>query len=228
MGTRFQALTDTISKNEEKTLQRPQRSFAPNPLRSGSSCAELDTNVVVISTRPTRPQSSSCQTEWCTCICHRAGKISNSDALSSLFGQLHVRFSDMPMLAPPCDNNICRKRRRLPYLRINYFFPTWLLARMLTTTLVYSQRDGINVHRLRAPRIVPEGAPIFTMAQHGNIDGIRQLFIKGQASPYDVNNRGFSALWFTLNTTTPNMLELCKLILAEGSDPHEHVTTRSV
>jgi hypothetical protein len=222
----LQMFSCTITENLEKSLQRYQEDGVNAEPTNRHSSGLHQPAAIVISARPTRPQSTSCQTEWCTCICHRPGKIGNPDALACLFGRLHVKFSDIPMLTPPCNVNLCRKRRRLPYLRINYFFPTWLVGRILTTTVAYSQRDGIDVHRLRALRIVPVGAPIFTMAQHGNVDGIRSLFTKGQASPYDVDSNGFTALWFALDTPTTRMVELCKLILAEGADPHEHVMGR--
>ncbi|KAJ6268878.1 ankyrin repeat-containing domain protein [Bipolaris maydis] len=92
--------------------------------------------------------------------------------------------------------------------------------------MVYSARDSIDIYRLWAPRIVTTEAHIFTMAQTGSVEGIRSLFTENRASPFDVDLLGFSALWFVLDTPTPRMIELCKLMLSEGADPYEHVVER--
>lgn len=226
LGTQLQTIGDTLSESMERTLQQYQRPMINSQGPCGNPPGTEESTVIVMSSRPVRPQSTSCQTNWCTFVYHRSEKISNLNAMSSLFGRLHFKFSDIPIFTPPCNVDRCRKRRRLPYLRIDYFFPTWLLRRILTATLVYSTRGSIDIYRLRAPRVVATEAPIFTMAQTGNVEGIRSLFTENRALPFDVDCLGFSALWFVLDTPTPRMIELCKLMLSEGADPHEHVAER--
>jgi len=150
---------------------------------------------IVISAKPIRPESASCTKRWCTCSCHSSGQLSSPRFLSSILGSMLVTFSDVPQLTPRCNIGSCSTRRRLPLFKINYHFPRWLLSRMITTTLAWSTRDGLDIHRLRAPRIIPTGSAIFNLTQNGDVEGIKSLFVEGTASPYDVDQDGFSALW---------------------------------
>jgi hypothetical protein len=50
-------------------------------------------------------------------------------------------------------------------------------------TLSYMRGPGVS---LSMPRVIPDNAPVLTFAVQGNLDGIKSLFSKGVASPYDV------------------------------------------
>ncbi|OBT74411.1 hypothetical protein VF21_06835 [Pseudogymnoascus sp. 05NY08] len=67
------------------------------------------------------------------------------------------------------------------------------------------------------PRVVSATAPIFSYAQHNNIEGIRRLFKEGLASPFDVSyEEGRSALHYAVTAEKPEMV---KFLLTEHADP---------
>ena len=204
-------------------------------------------DTIIISARPTRPQSTSCQKLWCRCNCHQRGIIRTPKLFEQFIGNLFVGYSDIPHVTPDCNKRDCKRRRRLPSMRLSYFFPTWFWARMLTVTMMYSPRDGLELHRLRVPRIIPPDSTVFRYAEHGDINGIKSLLTNGLASPYDLDQDGFSVTWVrgafmylhfvdidlidhkrALDTPTPGLVDICRLLLQEGADPHESVTKRFV
>lgn len=151
--------------------------------------------MITVSSRHVRPQSTSCGIPWCTCSCHQPGSFSTPDFMRQLVGKMLITYSDVPNLNPQCTQSQCKKRRRFPSFRVSYYFPRWLWGLMVTTHLAYTSRDGLELHRLRTPRIIPIGSKIFTLAQTGDLEAIRSLFTQGLASPYDVDQDGLSALW---------------------------------
>jgi hypothetical protein len=93
-------------------------------------------------------------------------------------------YSGLPVRNRACNERNCRKQS-IPTVKVTYHFPHWLLARMIHFVLTLSYMKGPGVS-LSMPRVIPDNAPVLTFAVQGNLDGIRSLFSKGIASPYDV------------------------------------------
>ncbi|KAF7947472.1 hypothetical protein EAE96_008559 [Botrytis aclada] len=64
-------------------------------------------------------------------------------------------------------------------------------------------------------RAVPESALIFEFCRRGNLDGIRTLFSRGDASPYDRDPLGRTPLW---HAVFHHQLDISALLLLEGAD----------
>lgn len=188
----------------ETIVQENHHSRGPHPgvSRDGSmetgiraSGSPQSRPLITVSSKHVRPQSTSCAIEWCTCSCHDPGSFSTPDFVSQVLGKMMVTYTDIPNFTPQCNQSQCKKRRRFPSLRMSYYFPRWFWGRMVTTHLAYTARDGLELHRLRTPRIIPTGSKLFTLTQKGDLEAIRSLFTQGLASPYDIDQDGFSALW---------------------------------
>ena len=76
---------------------------------------------------------------------------------------------------------------------VHYVFPAWFLSKALTTALNGIEGGTINA-ALTVRRIVPRGADIFRLVQIGDVDGIKELFRSGLASPNDSEPTGFTLL----------------------------------
>ncbi|KAL2827749.1 hypothetical protein BDW59DRAFT_160056 [Aspergillus cavernicola] len=62
---------------------------------------------------------------------------------------------------------------------------------------------------------VPDNSLIFEFCMDGNIDGVRALFARGQASVRDTNTKGWSPLHFA---ALGGQFEIAKLLILEGAD----------
>jgi hypothetical protein len=121
---------------------------------------------------------------WCSCICHKPSYIRTPQSIDFILGSLFMGYSGLPARNRPCNERTCRKQS-IPTVKVTYHFPHWLLARMIHFVLTLSYMKGPGVP-LSMPRVIPDNAPVLTFAVQGNLDGIKSLFSKGIASPYDV------------------------------------------
>lgn len=74
---------------------------------------------------------------------------------------------------------------------MSYYFPKWLLARMITIRECSDPLYGSS-WAIRTPRLVPCYSDVLVFASLGNITGLQVLFSQGLASPFDVGNNGDS------------------------------------
>jgi hypothetical protein len=136
-----------------------------------------------IRVRASHYRRSPCE-GWCSCECHKPSYIRTPDRVDFLLGSLFMGYSGFPVRKRPCNERTCRKQS-IPTVKVTYHFPQWLLARMIHFVLTLSYMRGPGVS-LSMPRVIPDNAPVLTFAVQGNLDGIKSLFSKGVASPYDV------------------------------------------
>jgi hypothetical protein len=84
--------------------------------------------------------------------------------------------------------------------------PSWLSH---TIWEIYSRRATAEwTVSLRAYSVVPHDAPIFKACQHGDIRGMRELFDRGFASPFDENEFGKGIFEVSTNVNDRSMEEL--------------------
>lgn len=48
---------------------------------------------------------------------------------------------------------------------------------------------------------------------------VQSELCKGSASLFDVDEVGYSLVWFALSAFNPRMLEICRFLLREGANP---------
>jgi Ankyrin repeats (many copies) len=74
---------------------------------------------------------------------------------------------------------------------------------------------GLKLTNLEAFRAVPDSALVFELAKLGNLDAMRALFARGEASVLDTDSRGWTPLaWAAYYARVP----ACKWLLDNGSD----------
>ena len=121
---------------------------------------------------------------WCSCRCHGLTYYQSPQSFDSILGTLLIGHSGVSFKKQPCNEPSCRKQP-IPTFRLKFFFPQWMVSRVIQFVAQLSYMKGPELF-LRVPRVVPDNAPALFYAVQGDIDGIKSLFSKGLASPYDV------------------------------------------
>ena len=155
----------------------------------------------------------------CVCICHAESIWSTSPILKSLSGVLIIHI-----VAPRFVRGKCSEKRCLhpepPGIEVQYIFPFWLLWMSLALTLRAPSPYRFDLN-IRATRIRPDTSLIFRYAKDGNVDAIRDLFDRGLASPFDVDDRlNSSALMYATGWLQP---KACEMLLDAGADIYSTV-----
>ena len=121
---------------------------------------------------------------WCSCRCHGLTYYQSPRSFDNILGTLLMGHSGVSFRKRPCNEQSCRMQS-IPTFRLNFFFPQWMMSRVLQFVVQLSYMKGPELV-LRVPRVVPDNAPALFYAVQGDIEGIKSLFSKGLASPYDV------------------------------------------
>ncbi|KAI9873434.1 MAG: hypothetical protein M1830_000415 [Pleopsidium flavum] len=125
---------------------------------------------------------------WCQCRCHRQRNLRSPILLSRLIGSLSVQVGGALKCSPQTfEGRKCQQfcqHWRLPTVQVKLEGPRFSLT---------------------LPRVVSSYSSIFRYAFIGDINGIRELFREGLASPYDV-----ALLFFRP--------EVCKMLINAKAD----------
>ena len=137
--------------------------------------------------------TSSCTT-GCRCVCHKRGKTATPQFVNRVLGQLFVGYTGMPLLSPKCDSDTCKKAQT-PNVSLEYWFPLgFFWSQILRLQLTYQPNIGPQA-ALSTLRQVSDSSMCVDYALSGNIEGLKDLFKKGMASPRDVSStRGYTLL----------------------------------
>ncbi|MCJ1432425.1 hypothetical protein MMC27_001781 [Xylographa pallens] len=121
--------------------------------------------------------------------------------------QYYTISSDLSLLAIQACS--CSRQTKVAG-QFCYYFPTWL-ARVFVGNITPTPELLIRV-----AKVIPNRSSVFHYAMLGNVDGIKELFAKGLASPFDVAESGSSVLHFALNSSR---FDVCKFLLDSRADP---------
>lgn len=133
-------------------------------------------------------------TSLCQCNCHQFSVVSTPTWLKGLIGLLFVGYAGIPIPSQksrPCSENLC-SRNKSPLLKVNYYFPSWFLSRMIALRDRWTPLDGHSL-TVRTPRVT-RSYSLFNAVKTGHLAQVQKLFAEGKASPFDVNEFGVSAL----------------------------------
>ena len=151
----------------------------------------------------------------CVCRCHVQSRSSTPGFLDRVLGQLFLGYSGLPLTNASCDSAFCDKNQDAQ-VSVEYWFP---LGFMWSTIFRFhaSYRSHLGPQfQLSTLRRVPDSAQCVHFALNGNIDGLRELFQKGLASPRDVSNtRGYSLLRWAMYG---KQYQTCKFLFNAGAD----------
>ncbi|MCJ1435453.1 hypothetical protein MMC27_004826 [Xylographa pallens] len=163
--------------------------------------------------RNVEPSQNAC-TAWCSCKCHKGQSWKSAQLISNVFGSLCLTYSGLPMLVAPCDQHACR-RRQSPSFSVTYRFPQALVQRVLSMSMSFADLRGPEL-MVKLPRVVAWTSPVWRPAIDGNEVAIKDLFARGEASPWDMNPIGGSVLHYATDHFNANV---CRLLLEAGADP---------
>ena len=141
---------------------------------------------------------------WCSCACHSR----KSFCVSSHFGTLSGYISGVSLLRRRCVEYSCRCPT-IPSGSVVYRSPDWFWDRLFTITVSSSPVCGPEIN-IRFPRVAPP-SKLFLFAMHGDRKGVQDLVSEGTATPWDVNERGSSVLYVSLQLCTFSFLFVCVL-----------------
>ena len=137
--------------------------------------------------------TSGCQPR-CPCSCHEYKKASSPGFLDRVIGKMFIGYTCLPLLSPTCSSHQCQKDR-VPCISLEYWFPLgFFWSQIVSVQAGFSQNLGPQF-QLKTLRRVPDTAPCVNFALEGNIPALKDLFVRGLASPQDVSStRGYSLL----------------------------------
>ena len=121
---------------------------------------------------------------WCSCQFHGLAYFQSPQSFGSIFGTLLMGHSGVSFKKRPYNEPSC-PRQSIPISRLNVPFPQWMISRVIQWVAQLSYMKGPELV-FRMPRVVPDNAPSHFYAVQGDIEGIKSLFSKGLASPYDL------------------------------------------
>ena len=193
-------------------------STSVNPLQSSD---ELVHHEPTVSFRMSHRQNSQCRRP-CSCQCHRSSRLKTPDFLRQVTGQLLVGYAGISSLTLPCNEHACAQRQKA-LVRIQYSFPVWSFIQRMLTLVSYSGGIRGPEKILRMSRIRPGLDEVFIQVQSGNISRLQQLFTKGDASPLDASDTGWTLLHYAL---TAGQLSTARFLKDAGADIHAESNSR--
>ncbi|MCJ1231805.1 hypothetical protein MMC12_008484 [Toensbergia leucococca] len=152
----------------------------------------------------------------CPCRCHIQIRSSTWGLVDRVFGQMFVGYAGLPLVNAKCDTDLCEKNQNA-CISVEYWFPLgFVWSKILRLQLTYQSHIGPRFE-LSTLRRVPDSAQCVNFALNGNIDGLKDLFKKGLASPGDVSTtRGYSVLRWAMYG---KQYQTCKFLFNAGADP---------
>lgn len=103
-----------------------------------------------------------------------------------VLGQMFVGYAGLPLINAKCDTDTCEKIQAA-HVSVEYWFPLgFVWSKILRLQLTYQPNIGPQFE-LSTLRRVPDSALCVNFALSGNIDGLKELFKRGLASPRDVS-----------------------------------------
>ena len=123
---------------------------------------------------------------WCDCKCHTHVRAHTPDQLQSILGILFVAYAGLPALTPSCSNIKCRRVSE-GFLQINYYFPPWFLARIVSLAIRFQDSKIPNIS-MRVLNVRNTYENIFLSALGNDAESIRYQLTIGQALVLDVTD----------------------------------------
>ncbi|KAI0481753.1 ankyrin repeat-containing domain protein [Xylaria cf. heliscus] len=161
-------------------------------------------------------RTSYCSSSRCRCVCHFTERVSTPGGLfNRVVGQLFLGYSGLSLLSPSCNTPSCEASQK-PEVTAEYWFPMGLFWSMI---IQFNLSYQINVgpqFEIKTLRRVPDSATCVNYAIKGNIEGLKELFRRGAASPRDVSDtRGYSLIRWALYA---NQFETVRFLALQGAD----------
>lgn len=152
----------------------------------------------------------------CPCRCYIQSRTSTGGLVDRIFRQMFVGYAGLPLFNGKCNTNSCEKNQNVR-VSVEYWFPLgFVWSNIIRFQVTYQPHIGPQLE-LSTLKRVPDSAQCVNFALNGNIDGLKDLFRRGLASPRDVSTtRGYSMLRWAMYG---KQYQTCKFLLNAGADP---------
>lgn len=178
----------------------------------GHDEASNDPAVVNLRVRAAAKSNAAICKPFCACVCHRESDFALPKIISNMCGSFSFSYKGLCALTPNCNTASCG-RKLTPTVSVTYNFPAWLLCRSIQASLQY-RLGGVQM-LLRAPQIVSYHSSAMRASREGNTNLIEQLFISGAATPWMVDEDGWTLLHWA---ASKNHLGLSAYLIEKGGD----------
>ena len=146
----------------------------------------------VASTLPRKQLEGEHCDAWCSCKCHAKLSLKTAVSANQIIGSLSVASQGISTAKVQCDQHACRRRPH-PSLKVTYRPPQWLSNQYFSFSIQCRPSYGPEIN-VKLPRTVSWQNPLWGYAIDGNVVAIKNMLVKGLASPWDVNGLGGSPL----------------------------------
>jgi len=120
----------------------------------------------------------------CGCACHATTRFNTPRMFQAVLGSLFVGYTCIPRVSPACNDDDCVKSSDA-FVQINYLFPQWLVARMVSAAMRFSATTGPEIS-LRTLNVRNPESSIFKAAWENDSDTVIRLLEEGHASVMDI------------------------------------------
>lgn len=130
---------------------------------------------------------TSCRS-WCQCICHKRKSWQLGTSIAATLGCIRIAYTGGGYWYPsPCSLVTC-ENRQTHTSSIALCAPKWLLSRAILIST-----SGFKTI-IELPRVRPASDTPFSYSENGNVRALHESFQNNEASPYDVDENGWSLL----------------------------------
>jgi hypothetical protein len=152
--------------------------------------------------------SSACRS-GCPCTCHSQARAATPHFMNRVMGRLFIGYAGVPLVSPKCDLEECQTSQ-VPMATVEYWFPLGF-CRSQIVQLKIGYRPNLGPQfSLRTFRQVPDSAQCVNYTMDGNIEGLKDLFKRGLASPLDISStRGYTLLRVSGRLVAKTAIGLC-------------------
>lgn len=187
---RLARMEDSISSYVSNSQSSEKLSYSPtdhavSPRRYSDSPESLFSDASFSALRMRFLRRRKCDVR-CRCRCHSHTRAQSPQMLQSVLGKMFVGYASLPLLTPSCDNRRCQGSSE-GYLQVNYYFPQWFLARILSLVVRFQDAQTPEVS-LRMLNVRSSCESIFRYAGSGDVDSIQFLLAQEKGSVLDVTD----------------------------------------
>lgn len=213
---RHTVLLEEIASNT--SLRPKMNDLVPYGGSMANSVSDTKYEITTLMTFITQIQIQNQCCKPCHCRCHARYHARSPTVLAAYLGQLCVAYAGLPLTIPACTEDDCR-RRPATWVEFQYVFPPRVWEKAIYLFAAATGFGGpVICLTVRNRTEYTQSNSIFQMALVGNLEGIKKLLEKRQASPNDVNSTyGETALWWAVKGGHP---EVCRFLLNAGADPN--------
>ncbi len=135
--------------------------------------------------------------------CTRRVHNSQYSVTKNIFGKLEIMSKSCRVLSSSSDEAmVASMDDQYEFETKCVLHPAWWLVKLGLSTGIRATISRSIMgwdYQLRPFQAVPDDSLIFEFCRAGNIDGVRALFERGQASPWDTNFNGITPLHVSAN-----------------------------